>query len=167
MTATLCNFLAAAGESFNYRRGDYDSSEYATEYPDPRVRDFLVNAEDRFAMFAMEEEEQIRSSWTTEEDRIENAARVTMLERVCGDSLDPPRWPAYAWPGGYPLIAVMDDGEELCADCVNDPRNPVHYSGSADGWRVDGYLGLETTSEPDYGSVYCAHCNRQLDGPYR
>jgi hypothetical protein len=61
----------------------------------------------------------------------------------------------YAWPGGYPLAYVMDDGQLLCAGCMNDPTNPVHAGGDADGWRLEGIAVLEEA--PD-GPETCAHC---------
>ena len=27
--------------------------------------------------------------------------------------------PAYAWPGGYPIIYITKDGETLCAACAS------------------------------------------------
>jgi hypothetical protein len=69
--------------------------------------------------------------------------------------------PASAWPGGYPIVYVMDDGEILCADCANDPTNPVHEGGDADGWRLEGYsLHLEGSPE------HCAHCNKAIASAY-
>lgn len=64
----------------------------------------------------------------------------------------------YAWPGGYPIGYLCDDGEYICAKCVNDPTNPVHVGGEADGWRIEGYDVLEDTSE----AIECAHCNAWL-----
>ncbi len=70
--------------------------------------------------------------------------------------------PAYAWPGGYPIGYVMDDGEHLCASCVNDPASPVHAGGLADGWRLDGLEVLEGSSLDYSGEIACAHCARVL-----
>lgn len=68
---------------------------------------------------------------------------------------------SYAWPGGYPIVYIMDDGEVLCPDCVNDPANPVHEGGDADGWRVEGsdifYEGPAAT---------CVHCNKVIESAY-
>jgi hypothetical protein len=66
----------------------------------------------------------------------------------------------YAWPGGYPIGYLVDDGEFLCADCVNDPANPVHRHGQADGWRIEGYSILEEAEEGS--DILCAHCGRIL-----
>lgn len=64
----------------------------------------------------------------------------------------------YAWPGGYEIAYVTDDGEVLCADCVNNPTNPVHAGGLADGWRVEGRTHTGETDEP----MSCAHCGRAI-----
>lgn len=66
--------------------------------------------------------------------------------------------PSFAWPGGYPIGYLTDDGEYLCARCVNDWTNPVHLDGDGDGWRIEGYHVFEGTAEDYDGGVYCAHC---------
>jgi hypothetical protein len=68
----------------------------------------------------------------------------------------------YAWPGGYPIGYLCDDGEYLCADCVNDPTNPVHMAGDADGWRLEGLEALEGSALDYDGAVLCAHCSFAL-----
>lgn len=67
-------------------------------------------------------------------------------------------WPAHAWPGGYPIGYGTDDGEYLCAECLDDPTNPVHFGGDADGWRIDWADVLEE-AETD---ITCAHCAKVL-----
>ncbi len=69
---------------------------------------------------------------------------------------------AYAWPGGYPIGYLMDDGECLCAQCMNDDSNPVHAGGDADGWRLEGLQVLEGSAEDFDGPVSCAHCGAVL-----
>jgi hypothetical protein len=70
----------------------------------------------------------------------------------------------YAWPGGYPIGYLVDDAEYLCAPCVNDPTNPVHFCGEADGWRIEGLQVLEGSAEDYDGPISCAHCGRILVG---
>lgn len=69
--------------------------------------------------------------------------------------------PAYAWPGGYPVIVVMDDGETLCPECANDPSNPVHEGGLADGWRMEA-TDIHYEGPPEV----CAHCNKEIESAY-
>lgn len=68
----------------------------------------------------------------------------------------------YAWPGGYPIGYVVDDGAYLCARCVNDPSNPVHVGGEPDGWRLEGYDVLEGDAGDYDGAVSCEHCHAVL-----
>lgn len=70
-------------------------------------------------------------------------------------------YPAYAWPGGYPLIYLMDDGEVLCPHCANDTSNPIHEGGGADGWRIDAQ-----EIHWEGGPLFCAHCNRTIESAY-
>ncbi len=72
----------------------------------------------------------------------------------------------YAWPGGYPIGYLVDDSEYLCAQCVNDPTNPVHAGGNADGWRIEGMQILEGSAEDYDGRIACAHCQRVLVAGY-
>lgn len=69
------------------------------------------------------------------------------------------KYPAFAWPGGYTLHYVMDDGESLCADCANLPE--THIGGEADGWRIEG-------SDINYedSDLCCAHCGERIPASY-
>lgn len=69
---------------------------------------------------------------------------------------DDGKFPKYAWPGGYAIAYVADDGEFLCGDCVNNEPE-VHFDGDADGWRVDGYTTGDHHDGDDEAWV-CAHC---------
>lgn len=66
--------------------------------------------------------------------------------------------------GGVSLMALMDDGETLCEQCLIDPRNPVHDARVTDEWRDGwGVVGFFTSGECDEGSLeICAHCNRTI-----
>lgn len=63
--------------------------------------------------------------------------------------------------GCYPIIHICDDGGILCADCCNDPRNPVHTDEPNDGWRI-------VASDVFYEGPpeHCAHCNREIESAY-
>ncbi len=84
-------------------------------------------------------------------DEIERVARFQVF------TVEP-----FAWPGGYPIAYVMDDGDVLCAQCVSDPSNPLHLTGDADGWRLEGSLVLEGSEEDHDGPVVCSHCSKVL-----
>ena len=61
----------------------------------------------------------------------------------------------------FRFVHVMDDGEVLCDDCVNDPSNPVHEGGECDGWRIEGsQIHYEGPDE------VCAHCGEVIPSAY-
>lgn len=70
----------------------------------------------------------------------------------------------YAWPGGYPQYLVMSDGECLCQTCAKENYRLI--SGATrdnlrDGWQAEG---VDINWESD--SLYCAHCNKQIESAY-
>ncbi len=86
----------------------------------------------------------------------ETEAATRMRQRVGVEAGE--AFPSFAWPGGYPIVYVTDDADTMCADCVNDASNPVHFTGHGDGWRIDA-AAIEEAPEDD---VRCAHCNRVI-----
>lgn len=70
----------------------------------------------------------------------------------------------YAWPGGYPLYAVTEDGAALCAVCCKKELGLIVTSISQnlrDGWQVED-IGINY-EDPD---LYCAHCNNRIESAY-
>lgn len=67
-------------------------------------------------------------------------------------------WPLCAWPGGYVIGYLADDGELICGECMNSQAEHIHFGGSADGWRIEG---AQTIEESESGE-WCAHCNRLM-----
>ena len=64
---------------------------------------------------------------------------------------------SYAWPGGYVLAHLCNDGGCLCAKCANDPKNPVHTDAPDDGWRiVDSFINYEDAE------LMCNHCGDMI-----
>jgi hypothetical protein len=70
----------------------------------------------------------------------------------------------YAWPGGYPLILVCDDGGILCFDCGRSEASQILRAirgNESSGWRV---IDCQTHDEgPD---EECAHCGRAIPSAY-
>lgn len=91
----------------------------------------------------------------------ERAAELAMRARVGIDAGDP--WPSHAWPGCYPLAYVTDDADTLCGECMNREGESVHFTGDADGWRVDGVMAEEGPEE----DVHCAHCGNVIAEGWR
>lgn len=86
------------------------------------------------------------------------------IERRVGKEPDKP-WPAYAWPGGYAIFYLADDGELICADCM-ETQTEIHFDGDADGWRIDAAGPFGATEDyPDHDET-CAHCNKVIQEAY-
>lgn len=86
------------------------------------------------------------------------------IERIVGREPGKP-WPKYAWPGGYAIFYLADDGELICAECM-DTQDEIHFGGDADGWRIDGAGAFGATDDyPDYDQT-CAHCGKVIQEAY-
>ena len=70
----------------------------------------------------------------------------------------------WAWPGGYPLYFICDDGAALCFACARKEWRQIvyaHLHRLRDGWRLAGY---DTNWEdPD---LQCAHCDERIQSAY-
>ena len=74
--------------------------------------------------------------------------------------------PAFAWPGGYPILYLMEDGASMCPDCANGENdseatwNPgIEDAGT--GWVIVGYFA-HMEGEPEF----CCHCNAEIESAY-
>lgn len=69
----------------------------------------------------------------------------------------------YAWPGGYPLFYIMEDGSAICPDCLKKnldrAREAREYCEKS--WHVVGY---EINWEDD--SLLCDECNAVIESAY-
>lgn len=66
--------------------------------------------------------------------------------------------PAYAWPGGYPIIYLDGQNSTLCADCATESADdPDAYDFERP---VSGDVYWEG---PD---MYCDECNKVLESAY-
>ena len=67
----------------------------------------------------------------------------------------------FAWPGGYEMFFVTDDGGVLCAPCVvKEWSEVIHLSDPGDGWHIVAVGHDGELDEP----VNCDHCNREIGG---
>lgn len=70
----------------------------------------------------------------------------------------------YAWPGGYPLFLLCDDGGCLCVDCGRKNWDLIARSivnGDMDGWNV---IAADINWEDD--DLICDHCADDIDCAY-
>ena len=67
----------------------------------------------------------------------------------------------YAWPGGYPLFAITNDGAALCKHCAKSERSSIGTTTGSDGWTVEA---LDVNWEdPD---LCCDHCGARIESAY-
>lgn len=70
----------------------------------------------------------------------------------------------YAWPGGYPIYFITNDGEALSFDAVREEFQQVIYSirhGLRDGWRVVAWdINYEDRD------LICSHTNESIECAY-
>ena len=76
--------------------------------------------------------------------------------------------PAYAWPGGYPLVYIFNDGGCCCADCANDNIDLIdsdmkgnHRWNSHGGWALGG-CDTHLEGEP----MSCVLCGAVIESAY-
>ena len=66
----------------------------------------------------------------------------------------------YAWPGGYTVYYLANDGEPFCADCVQN-ESGIHEGGDADGWRIDG-----NNINYEDNDLFCCNCDAPIPASY-
>ena len=70
----------------------------------------------------------------------------------------------YAWPGGYPMFLIMDDGGAICKDCARAEWPLIcgsTRSNTSDGWRAEG-VGVNWED----ADLICDHCSNQIESAY-
>lgn len=70
----------------------------------------------------------------------------------------------FAWPGGYPKILVMADGETVCPACARGEYRQISNAtrhGLRDGWQAAA-VSIHWEGE----AVQCAHCGAQTESAY-
>lgn len=69
-----------------------------------------------------------------------------------------------AWPGGYPKILVLNDGETICPDCARQEyrqiSNATRHRLRA-GWQACA-VDIHWEGEP----IMCAHCGKETESAY-
>ena len=71
---------------------------------------------------------------------------------------------AYAFPGGYPLFFVTNDGAALCFEAAKENRKLIAESikeKSTDGWQV---IACIINWEDD--QLHCDHTGQKIDSAY-
>ena len=68
------------------------------------------------------------------------------------------KFSAYAWPGGYPIFHICDDGGDLCPACANEHG---HTDAPNDGFRI-----VESAVNWEDEHLHCDHCNARIESAY-
>jgi hypothetical protein len=70
----------------------------------------------------------------------------------------------YAWPGGYPVYFIAEDGGAICIDCVKKNWKRVvaaHLMKNDKSW---GILGADINYEDDM--LLCENCSENIESAY-
>ena len=68
----------------------------------------------------------------------------------------------FAWPGGYALFAITDDGGVLCADCCRNEYVTIREAYRGDGWFCEAADCMANVDyEPD--EFRCSHCSEVIE----
>lgn len=70
----------------------------------------------------------------------------------------------YAWPGGYPLFAITDDGGCLCHTCTKNNLGLI-VKAIAQGLR-NGWMVTNITVNWEDTELYCDNCNQRIESAY-
>ena len=75
-------------------------------------------------------------------------------------SLNDGKLPAYAWPGGYPILYLDKENSTLCPDCAQEPDGVfgdvvawfIHYEGSPEQCEECGKMTDSVYGDPEEAS---------------
>ena len=74
----------------------------------------------------------------------------------------------YAWPGGYPLYAVTDDGGCFCSKCCKSNLNrEPELNRFADTIPGDGWFIVALDINWEDTELYCDNCGEKIEAAYR
>lgn len=69
----------------------------------------------------------------------------------------------YAWPGGYPLYLIMQDGEPLCNKCAKDNFRQII---SASKYMNKSWVAYAVDVNWEDATLYCSHCGELIESAY-
>jgi hypothetical protein len=104
-----------------------------------------------------------QDNWSAQPLRVGYQRTASRIETV-SDLKATLRAGAYAWPGGYPLYFIADDGAALSFDSVKENLAQVIYAirhGLRDGWRV---VGCQINWEDN--DLTCEHSGKPILAAY-
>lgn len=69
--------------------------------------------------------------------------------------------PGRVWPGGYPLVLLMADGEVLCPACAVANVEAIADADPRDSWRAEGVF-----AHFEGPPLRCANCDVGIESAY-
>jgi len=77
------------------------------------------------------------------------------------------KFPAYAWPGGYPIFYLCSDGGTLCPECVNVEAIHTGCNGT-ERCKEDDAQWCVVASDVHWegAAMICDHCNAEIESAY-
>lgn len=77
------------------------------------------------------------------------------------------RYPAFAFPGGYPLVYSTADNGSLCPDCANGDNGSLAAAGLDKDCPDDNQWRLVACDVYWEGpAIHCDHCNGEIESAY-
>ncbi len=86
-------------------------------------------------------------------------SRATLLAEFKCETL-----PAYAWPGGYPLVYLTRDCAELCPACANGENGSMCCDPDCQDDEQWELIAVDVHYEG--APIQCAHCNKMVESAY-
>lgn len=89
-----------------------------------------------------------------------SATKTEILSAVRNFAREP-----YAWPGGYPKILFMADGEILCANCAKYKYRLISAAVRTDD-RCSEWMPAGVEIHWEGAPHICAHCGGEIESAY-
>jgi hypothetical protein len=71
----------------------------------------------------------------------------------------------YAWPGGYPLFLITEDGGALCPACVRAEVRTILTAIRDDDTR-GGWYPVAVDANWEDPELFCDHCGSRIGSAY-
>lgn len=75
---------------------------------------------------------------------------------------------SYAFPGGYTIYYVCQDGSTLCANCANEQEqvNAANLVDRGENWNLasETIIGVDCNYEDCH--LYCDNCSKRIEPSY-
>ena len=70
----------------------------------------------------------------------------------------------YAFPGGYPLYIVTNDGGSICVECARAEYKQIAHD-TVKGWKT-GWDCAGSDINWEDSELFCDHCGEKIESAY-